>query len=70
MIPLASLGKGDLLGICSPFYPASILVLQLHGGMVSLMQALAPPQQYTILNTWILTMKAYQVWLLLLKAVM
>ena len=49
-MPLASLGKGDLLGIMpSPFYPASILFLQLHGGMVSLMQALATPS--TVHNT-------------------
>ena len=54
----------------SPFYPASILFLQLHGGMVSLMQALATPSSTVHkINTWILTMKAYQVWLLLHKAV-
>ena len=27
----------------SPFYPASVVFFQLHGGMVSLMQALAMP---------------------------
>ena len=34
----------------SPFYPESILFLQLHGGMVSLMQALATPSS-TVHNT-------------------
>ena len=34
----------------SPFYPASILVLQLQGGIVSLMQALATPSS-TVHNT-------------------
>ena len=38
--------------------------------MVSLMQALATPSSNTILNTWILTMKAYQLWLLVREAVM
>ena len=34
----------------SPFYPASILFLLLHEGMVSLMQALATPSS-TVHNT-------------------
>ena len=38
----------------SPFYPASVVLFQLYGGIVSHMQALAtPPQLYTKLNTWI-----------------
>ena len=50
-MPLASLGKGDLIiYMPSPFYPASILFFQLHGGMVSLMQALATPSS-TVHNT-------------------
>ena len=48
-MPLTSLGKGDLY-MPSPFYPASILFFQLHGGMVSLMQALATPSS-TVHNT-------------------
>ena len=60
------LEKGFIRYMPSPSYPASILFFQLHGGMVSLMQALATPFS-TIHNTWILTMKAYQVWLLLLN---
>ena len=39
--PVASLGKVDLMP--SPFYPASVEFFQLHGGMFSLMQALAIP---------------------------
>ena len=38
--PVASLAKGDLLGIC---HPASVVFFQLHGGMVNLMQVLATP---------------------------
>ena len=54
----------------SPFYPASVVFFQLHGGIVSHMHVLDHPQQYTILNSWILTMKAYKFWLLLIEAVM
>ena len=54
-----------------PFDPASVMFFQLHGGMVSLMQALATlSSTVQILNTWILTMKAYQFRMFLLKAVM
>ena len=42
MRPLVCLGKGDLIGICH-LYPAGIVFFQLHGGMVSLTQALATP---------------------------
>ena len=42
--PVASLGRGDLL-ICHPYYPASVVLFQLHGGMFSHMQA------FIILNT-------------------
>ena len=38
----------------SPFYSASVALFQLHGGMVSHMQALATPSS-TIHITWILT---------------
>ena len=38
----------------SPFYSASVVLFQLHGGMVSHMQALATPSS-TVHNTWILT---------------
>ena len=34
----------------APFYPASVVLFQLHGGMVSLMQALATPSS-TVHNT-------------------
>ena len=34
----------------SPLYPASVVFFQLHGGMVSLMQALATPTS-TVHNT-------------------
>ena len=34
----------------SPFYPASVVLFQLHGGMVSYMQALATPSS-TVHNT-------------------
>ena len=47
----------------SPFYSASVVLFQLHGGMVSHMRALATPLQlYTILGY--LPLKAYQFWLL------
>ena len=49
--PVASLGKGDLLGnMPSPFYPASVVFFQLHGGMVIHLQALATPSS-TVHNT-------------------
>ena len=35
--------RGFIRYMPSPFYPASILFFQLHGGMVSVMQALATP---------------------------
>ena len=38
----------------TPFYPASVLLFQIHGGMVSHMQV-HTSQLYIILNTWILT---------------
>ena len=38
----------------SPFYSASVVLFQLHGGMVSHMQALATPS-ITVHSTWILT---------------
>ena len=38
----------------SPFYSASEVLFQLHGGMVSHMQVLATPSS-TVHNTWILT---------------
>ena len=44
--------KGFLMYMPSHFYSASVVLFQLHGGMVSHMQALAtpdPPQLYTIL---------------------
>ena len=43
----------------SPFCPASIVLFQLHEGMVSHMQVLATPSStvHIILNTWILTTK-------------
>ena len=53
--------------IPSPFYSASVVFFQFHGGMVSHMQALATPS-WTVHNTWIL--KANQFWLLVLEAVM
>ena len=54
----------------SPFYSASVVLFQLHGGMVSHMQALATlsPQLYTILGY--LQLKAYQFGVLVLEAVM
>ena len=48
--PKLSFGKRDLLGICYPFYPASVVFFHLHGGMVSLMQALVTPSS-TVHNT-------------------
>ena len=39
----------------SPLYPASVVLFQLHGGIVSHMQVLPTPS--SILNTWILTTK-------------
>ena len=46
----------------SPFYSASVVLFQFHGGMVSHMQVLPhPPQLYTILNTWILTTESISV---------
>ena len=43
--PVASLGKGNFLGVYMPFpfYPASVVHFQLQGGMVSHMQVLATP---------------------------
>ena len=39
-----------------PFYPSSVVLFQLHGGMVSHMQVLATPSSTVhILNTWIIT---------------
>ena len=38
-----SLGNGDFLGMPSPFYQASVVLFQLHGGKVSHMQVLATP---------------------------
>ena len=48
----------------SPFCSASVVLFQLHGGMVSHMQALATPSS-TLHSTWILTTKF---WLLVLEA--
>ena len=53
----------------TPFYSASVVLLQLHGGMVSLMQALTTPSS-TVHNTWILATESIQFWLLVLEAVM
>ena len=55
-MPLVNLGKGDLLGICH-LLSISILFFQLHGGMVSFMQALATPSS-TVHNTKYLDIKA------------
>ena len=44
----------------SPFYSASIVLFQLHGGMVSHNEALATPSS-TIHNTWILTTESISV---------
>ena len=40
---VASLGKGFVRYIPSPFYPASVMLFQLHGGIVSHMHVLATP---------------------------
>ena len=48
--PVASLAKGDLLGICHLLFSASVVLFQLHGGMVSHMQVLATPSS-TVHNT-------------------
>ena len=46
----------------SPFYSASVVLFQFHGGMVSHMQVLPHPTQlYTILNTLILTTESISV---------
>ena len=45
----------------SPYYPVSVVLFQLHGGMVSHMEILATPSSTvhnTKLNTWILTTEA------------
>ena len=44
----------------SPFYSASVVLFQLHEGMVSHMQALATPSS-TVHNTWILTTESISV---------
>ena len=44
----------------SIFYSASVVLFQLHGGMVSHMQALATPSS-TVHNTWILTTESISV---------
>ena len=44
----------------SPFYSASVVLFQLHGDMVSHMQALAIPSS-TVHNTWILTTESISV---------
>ena len=44
----------------SPFYSASVVLFQLHGGMVSHMQALATPSS-TIHITWILNTESISV---------
>ena len=49
----------------STFCSASVVLFQLHGGMVSHMQALATPSS-TVHSTWILTTKF---WPLVLEAV-
>ena len=51
----------------SPFYSASVVLFQLHGDMVSHMQALATPSS-TVHSTWILTTESISV--LVLEAVM
>ena len=33
--PVASLGKGDFLSVCHLLYPASVVSIQFHVGMVS-----------------------------------
>ena len=45
--------RGFLRYMPSPFYSASVVLFQLHGGMVSHMQAFATPSS-TVHNTWIL----------------
>ena len=45
----------------SPFYSASVVLFQLHGGMVSHMQALATPSSNNVNNTWILTTESISV---------
>ena len=57
---MSALGKGILRYMPSPFYSASVLLFQLHVGMVSHMQALATPSS-TVHNTWILTTESISV---------
>ena len=43
----------------SPYYPASVVLFQFHGGMVSHVQVLATPSSTVHnTNTWILTTEA------------
>ena len=44
----------------SPYYSARVVLFQLHGGMVSHMQAFATPSS-TVHNTWILTTESISV---------
>ena len=57
---LSALGKGISRYMPSPFDSASVVLFQLHGGMVSHMQALATPSS-TVLNTWIFTTESISV---------
>ena len=52
--------KGFLRYMPSPFYSASVVLFQLHGGTVSHMQALAIPSS-TVHKTWILTTESISV---------
>ena len=69
--PLPRNIKGFLKYMQSSFYSVSVVLLQIHGGMVSHMEALATPSP-TVHNTKLvyLPLKAYQFWLLVLEAVM
>ena len=51
---------GFLRYMPSLFYSASVVLFQLHGGLVSHMQALATPSS-TVHNTWILTTESLSV---------
>ena len=44
------MGKGIYRYMTSPFYPASVVLFQLHGDMVSHMKALTTPSS-TVHNT-------------------
>ena len=63
--------RGFLWYMPSPFYSASVELFQLHGGIVSHMQALVKPSSTVHkLNTWILTTESISVLAAVLAAVM